>query len=133
MEFKSDDLNILIAVIRNHLYRSIYNNMQFIASINPIIAKFIPCESIDYNPDNYSFTLKINEETGIHIVQDIYNKIRMIFKEFIMENKDALITSLSTEYNNANYIYDLIMTRDVIFSALGNVSALSNNSIIIRL
>lgn len=133
MEFVSADINNAIAVVRRHLYRSIYNNACFLSDMSPLIAENLDCENITYNADNYSFTIKLKADAHISNITDIYYIINVIFYQFIKKNYDKLLGSIGKEYSNPEDVLQLLFSIGNACSAFGNISHVSNNFLIMSL
>ncbi len=125
--------------IRYLLFLNLYGNEAYINLLSEIIAKHIDCLSIDYNSNNYTFTIKIKKTAmrkyhGFnHNPNYYYQIIHNIFKEFISNNLDIISYILKSKYSNPQEIINKFNAGVYCIENLCYVSCIADNILIIKL
>lgn len=126
--------------IRYALCIGLYNSPSCIDSIKEIISRYIECNNIEFDPSNYSFSIKI-KKTAMRKNRDFrhnpefyYPIASNIFREFISNNSQAVIDSLSSIYGgNAAAVLDTIKNNHNVIANLCYLTCISDNIVIIKL
>lgn len=126
--------------IRYLLFLNLYGNKVYTDMLLNIISRHIDCLSIDYSPNEYTFTIKIKKTTmrkyhGFdHNPNYYYNTIHNIFKEFINQNSSVIEDILrSNNYSNPKEIINKFNNGIYCIENLCHVSCIADNILVIKL
>lgn len=137
---KSFDTNLIdVNKVRYLLFTHLYNNPASIDNLTSIIGKYIECLGINYDPNTFTFTIKIKKTAmrRIHgFKQDpsfYYIKIPEIFREFLSANEGVIMPALQQDYPNPKDVLNTIYLNYSIMANLCHVSCIADNIVIIKL
>lgn len=133
-----------INTLRYLLIRDLYIDKNYIEILINIISKCIEVLSYEYDPASYTITIKIKKTSmrknfGNKFTNNpafYYQLMPNIFAEFLNINKENIIRSLSSKYDDPISAYDYIMLKNHKYGLLNNlchISCFSDNIIYIKL
>ena len=117
--------------IRFILFKTLYPDMNCIEELKQCIANNIETLSIDFDPSDFSFTVKI-KKTAMRRIKGFnhspifyYSLINNVFVQFINENKERI----RAQYPNIGEL----TTETSLFHYLATISCFDDNIVIVKL
>lgn len=129
---------------RTVLFEKFYSNPYYIDSLIQSILKYIDCNTIEFDENNFQFNIKIKKTTMrskkvIKTNNSIYYRDLLIniFYDFISKHKNEIIRSLRDKslYDDENEYQAAYNLASDMFSLsnICNISCYSDNIVIIKL
>lgn len=120
--------------LRKILFAKLYNQSQYIESLKFYISKYIDCLSIDYDPNEWYFVIKI-KKTSMRSRQGFkndpiyyYSLVTSIYRDFLLEHKNIIAGDSITPEELDKFIYNPDQ-----LSNLCQISCAQDNIIIFKL
>jgi hypothetical protein len=125
--------------IRYLFFVYLYNDPAYIESLKDIITRHIDCLSIDYEPTEYAYVLKI-KKTAMRKIHGFNNDptfyypiIDEIFREFMNTHRDKIVSILSIRYDDPNEAFNSVLDKDYTMANMCFISCISDNMVYIKL
>lgn len=125
--------------VRYVLFTKLYSNMDCIQQLSNIISERIDCLGIEYNPNTFSFVIKIKKTAMRKNFKFsnqptfYYGLIPDIFMMFIKNNEQAVLDGLKENYEDPNSVLAYIYSNPGIMGNLCHVSCISDNIVVFKL
>lgn len=140
-----NDLSIIQSV-RNCLFNFIYNDINNINYLQNCIGRYIDCIDIRYDPQRFSFILKIKKTSMKkhnkfkQNSEFYYTLVQNAYLDFFREKKNDIVRAFFLGLSNSNQIIsgegvynDLLLIRPNILWNLFHVSCIADNIVEIKL
>lgn len=130
------DMNDIRCLFHSYLY----NDKNYIDSLQTILERYIDILQLSYDPCNKSFVIKI-KKTAMkkqskfeHNANFYYKLIVLSFKDFLIANKNQIIQILSYKYLDCSRdVYDMLINNENYLSMMCNIVCIGTNVILINL